>query len=241
MNRIKKCIGFQIKSIAISTSIFICVYILVCAAILSFLNFSINGGFNSGFYIGCAMFVFIYIIAGYRENYNYLLIFSNTRKNIFFSFAVTFAAMSIFLAAASVLSIQMDIGLAGVFGLGGANSDHSNLIGLMYNGSNMAEKFLWLAAFFILICAFSMFYSSLAYKLGKIFITLFWICFGVSWIALPIASGIDGTSGFFNVLKAYFRIGVPHGILLAPVNFIVTAVILGAVAYVISTKQPQTA
>lgn len=239
MNRLKKCIDFQMKSMIKTTIIFICIYILVCAVLLLFISPSINGGFNSGFYIGCAVFIFVYVIAGYRENFNYLLMFSNTRKNIFFSSAVAFAAMSIFLAVVSILSIQMDGVLARLFEFGG--NSHYGLITLMYNDSNMAAEFLWFTAFFILICSFSMLYSSLAYKLGKIFITFFWICFGISWVVLPAASGIDGASTFFNTLKAYFCIDVQNGILLAPVNFTITAVILGAAAYLISSRQPQAA
>lgn len=237
MSRLKKCIGFQFKSMAKSTSIFICIYILVCAVILLFLSFSIHGSFNSGFYIGCAVFVFVYVIASYRESFNYLLMFSNTRKNIFLSSAVTFAAMSIFLAVISIFSIQFDGIAARVLEYSGIS--HSGLISLMYDSSNMAAELLWFTTFFILICSFSILYSSLAYKLGKVFITLFWVFFGVSWIVLPATSGIDGVSVFFNTLKAFFCIGVPNGILLAPVNFTITAVILGAAAYLISSRQPQ--
>lgn len=239
MNRLKNCIGFQLKSTAKTTIIFICIYFAVCAVLLLFLSPYVNGSFNSGFYIGCSVFIFVHVIAGYRENYNYLLMFSNTRKNIFLSSAATFSILSVFLAVISVISIQLDGTFARVFEFSG--SGHLGLLNLIYGSSNMISEFLWFTAFFILICSFSMLYSSLAYKLGKIFITFFWICFGISWVVLPAASGIDGASTFFNTLKAYFCVSVPNGILLAPVNFVITAVILGSVAYVISSRQPQVA
>ena len=223
-----------------TTITFLCIYFAVCLALfVLFQTTTSEGSVNSGFYIGSSVFIFVYVIADYKEKFNYLLMFSNTRKNIFISSAVTFTVMSIFLAVVSILSIRLDGVVSRAFEFGG--SGHLGLLSLIYNSSDIAFEFLWFTTFFILICSFSMLYSSLAYKLGKVFITLFWICFGISWFILPIASGLDGATTCINALKAYFCISVPNGILLAPVNFIITTVIFGAAAYVISSRQPQVA
>jgi hypothetical protein len=44
-----------------------------------------------------------------------------------------------------------------------------------------------------------------------------------------------------SVIRSYLLIGHQHGILLAPVNFIITALLFSAATYLLSRRQPQTA
>ena len=239
MNRLVKCVNLQFRIMAKSTLLFLGIYFAVTLALLllflSFRGSNSNGDVNTGFYIGGAIFAFIYVIANHKAMFNYLLMFGNTRKIFFFSTAITSVAMSIFLSLVSIFSLFWDELMSKTFHFN--NTD--NLLNLIYNSSNKAAEFLWFAAFFIVICSFSMLYGSLAYKLGTVFITVFWVAFGLSWMVLPGLAGMGGITAFINILKTYFSVGVPNGILLAPVNFIITAIVLGGAAYFISRRQPQ--
>lgn len=241
MNRLIKCINFQLRSMLKSTVLFLGGYFLVSLALLLlFLGLrgsNSNGDFNSGFFIGGAIFSFIYVIANYRGMFNYMLMFGNTRKNIFLSNAISVVIMSVLLAAVSILSELIEDISSNILHF----RDPVNILGLMYNGLNKATEFLWFTAFFIVICSFSMLYSSLAYKLGKVFVTVFWIAFGLSWMVIPGLAGLSGMTAFINMLKTYFSVGVPNGILLAPVNFIITAIVFGLSAFLISRRQSQSA
>jgi hypothetical protein len=123
--------------------------------------------------------------------------------------------------------------------LSGSGSFNSDMISAIYgNSATAATEFIWFLGLFILIFSFGMLYGSLSYKFGKAFITCFWIAFGLSWMVLP---AMAGAAAFINALKAYFCYGVPNGILLAPVNFLITAIILCAGTYALSARQPQVA
>lgn len=241
MNRLAKCINFQFKNMAKSTVIFLGVYTAVSLALLlMFLNLDgskSNSSISSGFYIGGAVFAFVYVIANYKAMLNYLLMFGNTRKNIFLSSAITSIMLSILLSVVSILSLLIEEVLSKTFHY----NNSGNLISFIYNGSNKASEFLWFATFFIMICSFSMLYGSLAYKLGKVFVTVFWVCFGISWMVIPMLAGMNGISMLITAIKAYLCFEVPNGILLAPVNFIITAIIFNATAYMISRRQSQIA
>lgn len=240
MKRLNKCINFQLKSMIKSTLYFMIVYFLVSAALFSLsISDGANSSFHSGFYIGSAIYVFIYVIASYKENYNYLLMFSNSRKNIFLSSVVTIAAMSVFLSFVSVISIKLD-GLVSKLLNNTIPDGDLHILSILYKDPNIASVFLWLTTFFIAICSFSLLYSALAYKFGKVFITLFWILFGTFWFVTPIGLISNGLeTKFFMAIVSYFYIDIPVGILLAPINFMITAVILGAAAYVLSRRQSQ--
>lgn len=244
MNRLAKCIQFQLKSMAISTLVYTAIYYGACILLFTIVSISIdtsdgNNSISSGFYIGSAIFAMIYVISNYRSNFNYLMIFGNSRKNIFFSFAVTALVMSAALSLISVLTQWFE----GVVLPTPAFGASISLLKLVYGNTNIASEFLYYSALFILICSFAMLYSSLAYKLGKVFITVFWVVFGLSFIILPMSAGLSTPFASFilNALIAFFRIGTSNGVLLAPVNFIIASVLFAAITYLLSRRQPQTA
>lgn len=243
MNRLVKCINFQLKSMTKSTVIFLCVYIASSLALFMLFQCSVSVGSNSnssissGFYIGGAIFAFVYTIANYKTTFNYLLMFGNNRKNIFLSSVITFVVMSVLLAAVSMLSLLIEGALSKALQFNASGS----LISLIYGGANTASEFLWFATFFIMICSFSMLYSSLAYKFGNVFITVFWVGFGISWFVLPVLLSFSRMPTFIALINAYFCIGNPNGILLAPVNFLITTVIFSTITYIISSRQSQVA
>ncbi len=242
MNRLVKCIHFQLKTMLRSSAIFIAIYFASILVLQLFLTISVSNsgsGSNSGFFIGGGIYIFIYVIANYKEMYNYLLMFGNTRKNIFLSNAIVSVMQSILFAAISVILILIGDIASRTFGFG--QPGENSLISLIYNGSSLASEFIWLAAFFCMICSFSFIYGSLAYKFGNVFITVFWVSFGLSFVAVPVLAESNSGRLLVKALSMFFSIGNPNGILLAPINFVIAAILLGMASFAISRRQPQTA
>ncbi len=241
MNRLTACINFQMKSMVRSSVIFLIIYFAASVALLSMFILSLGNGsggsFTSGLYIGGGIFIFVYVIAAYKEMFNYLLMFGNTRKNILLSSIITSAVMSVFFSVISTLVTLAEEAVSKVFGLG--RPDSISLLNLIYKDTGLFSESLWLAAFFFLICSFSLLYSALAYKLGNVFITLFWVCFGLAFIGLPALIDMNTFKVIAKAITSFFRVGAEHGILLAPINFIAASVILSIAAYLASRRQPQ--
>lgn len=243
MNRLSKCINFQIKNMIKGSVIFLAIYFLVSLALYLLFAFSINnnsgGSINSGFYIGAAIFIFVFVIASYKEMFNYLLMFGNIRKNILLSSIITAAVMSVSFSAISSIFLQVEGAISK--SMGNDRFGNINLINLIYEDSGIFSEFLWLTAFFFLICSFSILYSTLAYKFGSVFITVFWVCFGLSFIGLPILLDMNSFKVLADALVFFFRVNSEHGVLLAPINFVAVSAIFSAIAYLVSRRQPQAA
>ena len=241
MNRVSKCLYFQNKNMVKSTLIFMLYYTMISLFLLLlpviFKDLRIGGSnFNSGFYMAAAIFAFVYVIASYKETFNYLLLFGNTRKTIFISSIVTNTAMSLFLAAISAISSYLEKPILRLFGY---NSMDFNLLNSIYQDSNWASELLFIATLFILLLSFSMLYGSLAYKLGKVFVIVLWVAFGISFVSFPIIANIYDLTFILKAIELFFCLGVPKGILLAPINFILLALIFSALTYLLSRRQPQ--
>jgi len=121
----------------------------------------------------------------------------------------------------------------------GYNSMDFNLLNSIYQDSNWASELLFIATLFILLLSFSMLYGSLAYKLGKVFVIVFWVAFGISFVSFPIIANIYDLTFILKAIELFFCLGVPKGILLAPINFILLALIFSALTYLLSRRQPQ--
>jgi hypothetical protein len=89
-----------------------------------------------------------------------------------------------------------------------------------------------------MVCSFSMLYSALNYKFGKKFVIFFWVVFGLSFMALP-AITFNGQYAVINAIKAFFCAGDSNGMLVAPLHFIIAAVVLGGITYLLSSRQQQ--
>jgi len=242
MNRLTACIKFQMKSMLKGSLIFMAIYIAVSVALLCIFtissDISTGGSSTSGFHIGSSIFIFVYVIAAYKEMFNYLLMFGNTRKNILLSSIVTSAAMSVLFSAASVLAALADAAVPKILGLG---SGSISILNLIYKNTGLFSESIWLAGFFFLICSFSLLYGALAYKFGNVFITVFWVCFGLSFVGIPVLLDMNSFKVLAKALTSFFSLGSEHGILLAPVNFVAASVIICILTFLASRRQPQSA
>ena len=240
MNRISKCLRFQLKNMLKSTLWFLIIYCLAAYG-LSLLTYILSGGaqntFKSGLSIGAAFYIFVYVISDYRTTFNYLMINGNTRTTIYISNIIANIILSVAMSILSYLS-----GFADAFftkALSGIIPGQISILQFIYPGSVGVLELPYLAALFILITAFSKLYGVLNYKFGKYFVTIFWVGFGLAVISLPL-SGSDSFLKIGTIIEKYLWLGHPNGVLLAQASFIITALVFGAAAYLVSRRQPQT-
>ncbi len=239
MNRITKCLRFEAKNMLKSTLWFIVIYSFASIGLFSIIYTSAGNStftFNSGLFIGAAFFAFVYVLSDYRSSFNYLLINGNTRKTIFLSTTIANVILSAILAVLSYIFDFIDTFVSK--SLAGSVREGITLIEIMYPNSSKALELPYMAALLIMLTSFAMLYGALAYRFGKYFITVFWVCFGIAFMALPLSSA---AANIIKFIEAFMYIGKTNGILLAPINFIATALVFSAAAYLISYHQPQTA
>lgn len=244
MSRFKKCVyiegRYMIRGSLFFMLIYLLIYIVLLFAALIFRNEGSNVYFYSGFDISAAFFVFIYAISNYKEMNNFLLMFGNTRKMIFLSQVVVNTAMCVIIMFMSLLFIGIDHIVAGVIMPGVKISPSTT--NAIYPYAGIVSGLIFILAFYILMTSFSMVYGSLAYKLGKVFIASFWICFGLAFTILPLIINVLGIgNAVLNAIETYLGIHSQNGIFLASANFIITALLFNAFAYLVSRRQPQVA
>lgn len=235
MNRLFKCLSYQIKKKSMGTFIFLGFYTVISAA-LYLLTIIVNSASNghssisSSMTFAAAIFGFVYVIADYKSKTNYLMMFGNTRKNIFLSSLSSNVILSVLLTIISAVFSFVENALAELLY---KSENNMNLFHSIYPESNIGTEILYMCALFILITAFSTFYGALAYKIGTIFMVVFWVAFGMSFIFTPLWADAG------NLLKAFFCYGVPNGMLWAPINFMIASLILYAISYAAAIRQPQ--
>ncbi|HEX2947585.1 MAG TPA: hypothetical protein VHT96_16730 [Clostridia bacterium] len=230
MSRFTKCLIYQIKTKIMGTLIFLGYYFAISLALLALMSIS-GGNYNSTFSFVAGIFIFVYVIVDYRSKTNYLLMYGNTRKNIFAAAVLSNIAISIFLTAISAVASIIEGALPKFTR---HYLENGGVFKGIYPESNFATEMLYILGLLILISSVSTIYGALAYKFGKAFSVPFWVVFGLSFMSLSL----PGTIG---LVKAFFCYGMPNGILLAPINFMVTALILYAASYAAARRQPQVA
>ncbi len=235
MSRFSKCLSYQIKKKFMGTFIFLGFYTAICTVLYLltiYENIASNGrsSFSSSMSFTAVIFGFVYVIADYKSKTNYLMMFGNTRKNIFLSSLLSNVILSVLLAVISAVFSIIENALAELFY---KSENNMNLFHSIYPESNIGTEILYMFALFILITSFSTLYGALAYKFGTIFKIVFWVAFGMSFIFTPLTPVLG------NLLMSFFRYGIPNGILFAPINFMIAALILYAASYAAAIRQPQ--
>ena len=236
MKRISKCLGFEIKYMSRSTLVFLGIYfgiylLLAAVILISRLHGDSASNVNTSFYVAGGIYIFAFVASSYKPLFNYLMMFGNTRKSIILSSFIAYAALSAAITVVTLISLFLDNFLIII-----TRNNGFDLLELMYPGGvNTGMEFLWFLAFFLFVSSLAMLYGSMIYKFGKGFIIVFWIAAFSLLILGPI------NTGSAYLFRFFFRLDSANGILLAPVNFILTAVIFGAITYLAARRQPQEA
>lgn len=241
MDRVNKCVRFQSKRISRFVVIYLLIYVLsygLAAAVMAIesVRGQSHGTVNANFSYFAVILAFIGISSAYKGLFNNLLIFGNTRSTIqcsFFTFAVLFSAE---LAALSEISELLNVCLGHFFPM-----IKSTGLSKVYTGLNPLQELLW---FFTLILIFVMLgylYGAFTYKFGKIFVVGFWCGIGLLLTCSSLLSDADLLSALYKAAVGFFGYGVPGGVYLCSLHFLITSIVLGIILWVITIRQPQNA
>lgn len=239
MERAIKCLKFQSRRLLISTAvltaIYIAIYIFTIVLITVIDSFGETGTTNMSFFCVAFIFAFISISVTYKDTFNNLLMFGNTRQTILNSFYLCAVAFSATLAILSELGELLDAGMSHVF-----KPIAASVLVQIYADLNAPQTLLWLFTLFLMLVMFALVYGALRYKFGKIFKIIFWVGFGLLFMLLPVASSSSGYS-IGKALKAFFGYGLSGGVYWCSLHFFIVAAVLGVILWLIARRQPQNA
>ena len=236
MNRTLKCAKFELSRLLPSISIFLGIYIasyLLLIVLLATTSGS-SGTTNMNLCFAANIFIAVFLIATYKNFYNNLLMFGNTRQSIINAMFIISVMISIGFAALSLLSEYLNTWLGDLFSF-----PTSSMFKLIYGQVNDFEELLFFMTMLLALCAFALLYGALEYKIGKKFKVIFWVSFGFLWILIPIFQRFNIVTQVINAIKWYFGYGIRDGILHVSLHFFITAIILGGITYLIARRQPQ--
>jgi hypothetical protein len=233
-----KCARFQLEKFIAVCIMFVLIYYAIIL-----LGFTLNyflGGHSSGtanmFFIPCCFFIFFSLSSMYKQNFNHLLMMSNTRKNILGSFFISTAVTALLFAAFSLISQLIDKALSYLFVI-----PQIDILSGLYKNINYFSDFVWVFSTLLLVSAFAMLYGSLRYKFGKKFVIIFWVLFGLSFNLIPIVIELKLVPFMINIFTMFFSLNNENGIYFSSLNFTILAIIFGIATYLIGRRQAQRA
>lgn len=238
MNRTLKCTKFELSRLLTSMGVFLGIYIAAyLLMMILFANTSGNSGTtNMNLCFAAGIFITVVLMATYKNFYNNLMMFGNTRQSIINSMFIISAMISVTFAILSLLSEYLNTWLGKILAF-----STSSLLNMIYGRVNDFEKLLFFMTMLLALCTFALLYGALEYKIGRIFKVIFWVAFGFLWMLIPIIQRLNIVTQVVNALKWYFGYRMSNGILHVSLHFFVTAVILGGITYLIARRQPQDA
>lgn len=238
MNRTLKCVKFEFSRLLPSIAVFLGIYI-TCYLLLIILfatTSGSSGSTNMNLCFPAGIFITIYLMAIYKNYYNNLMMLSNTRRAILNSMFIVSGIISAVFAILSLLSDYLNAGLGKLIGF-----RTIVFLDMAYGSTSLFEKLLFFFSMMLTLCAFALLYGALEYKIGKVFKVIFWVTFGFLWMLIPLVQRLNLVADAIAAFKWYFGYGVSYGILHMSLHFLVTAVILGAITYLVARHQPQKA
>ncbi|HBP37483.1 MAG TPA: hypothetical protein DD640_01850 [Clostridiales bacterium] len=203
--RLRLCCQYRLHSLKRAAVIYLAIFAavdLLVPAVL-YLLFRIKTGYGDGtstfgldqnfpgsfsFWISTAIFLFAGACASFREEFNYLLLLNNTRRNQFWSNLPLMV-----LTAGFFLTVNLVVKILELMNEALINQRSAAILLDLYfdqfTGARLpavlANLLLYFATF-LLAYAFGQAAGILAYRFGRLFVVPFWICFGFSFIVIPI-------------------------------------------------------
>lgn len=237
MERTLKCVRFQSKRILESFAAFTLIYLLFYViAVIAVTQIPNHGNFNGTFFFAAFIFTFVIIAALYNNVFNSLLMFGNTRRTILSSFYITCIWFSAMVAVLSELSELLNSTISGIFHFA-ANP----IVDGIYGNPNPLSEMLWFFTLFLLVTMIAYIYGALCYKIGKMFRVIFWCGFALIMMFLPAFPTKNVHTAIIKAMWSFFGYKTANGIYLCSAHFLITAVILGFILWLIVHHQPQRA
>lgn len=180
-------------------------------------------------------FAFIYLFFAlyslYKNIWNNLLLFSNTRKLAFEGILLATLCMDAAFAVLSILSDRFTILLGGSM-----HFKTGSVYGLLDPGTSPGGGLIYYFGLLFAVSGFSLLYGALLYKIGKTFHIIFWIAFGIFWsVGVPLCAN----TRLLTTAAAWY-LGY-RNILLSSLHLLITGGIFTGIAFLLARRQPQRA
>ncbi len=207
-NRLNRCIQYHLRGLSRASLIYLLVFLavdIILPAILYILvrqrviNGTIDMTFSRGqfgsttFWLSSMIFLFVGCCASFREDFNHLLAMNNTRRNQFLAIiAMILGAGAVY----TVLGLVFRILETGLEALVNGRDLGLDLLDYFRNYAagrltlTSSEALLHLAGY-LAVAAFGTLAGILFYRYGKYVMVPFWICFGCSFVIIPIFATND--------------------------------------------------
>lgn len=240
MSRFSQCVRFILeriaRSVAICTAIYFAVYTAIVVLIYTIGISGHNTNTNANYIICALIFIFILFSSYYKGLYNHLLLFGNTRRSILGALFLSGVLCATAMAVLSVLSDALNLLLSRILGF-----RTFMLLQIFYPDAGVAAQLLWYFALLLLVFCFGMLYGALAYRFGKKFRIVFWAAFGLLWVGAPLLSLVSFRHALYRIFRAYFALDGGFGLVRASLNLVLSAAVLGVIAWLLGRRQPQVA
>jgi hypothetical protein len=256
--RLARCIRYRLRGLTRASLIYLAIFLLVDLVLptlvyLVFREQIISGGstFQYGiagflpgslpFLLSTMIFLFVGAYASFREDFNHLLAMNNTRMNQYWSTLISFLTASVIFVVIGNIVGWLEIVMQ-------AWIKQENPIARLskffagFGGENVAASLSGLLLCLVIFLAagsFGEIAGILSYRFSNIFVIPFWICFGTSFIVVPILAGT--TTWFKNLLIWFFGYGQANSILISALHLLVLTVIFKVLSLLFIRKLPQSA
>lgn len=255
--RFGRCVRYNLKGLIRPTLIYLGIFVLIDLILPIVVYFIFGESIRSGqstfsygidvgmpgslpFPLATMIFLFVSAYLSFRETFNQLLLLNNTRLNQFWAMLVSMIAASAALVVFDVIIGWAETLIQAMIDQRSA-SDSLAAVFQWYgdNFGGMLVGLLACLAVFLTAFAFGEVAGILSYRFGNLFTVPFWICFGASFIAVPI---MIGTTSWFGKFFFWF-IGYQQAnqALVLALHLLGIAVIFKALTFVTIRKLNQTA
>lgn len=187
------------------------------------------------------IFLFVGFCASFREDFNHLLAMSNTRSNQFLSILSVMLTASLAYTALGLVFRVLESVLESIV------TEAAMLFKLQdyfrgFAADRLAvtgsEMLLYLTGF-LAVSAFGTLAGVLFYRYGKYVMVPFWICFGCSFIVVPILAA--SSQWFIRLMTWFFGLDKAMPEVTAGVHLLALAALLLLLAGLFIRKVPQNA
>lgn len=256
--RLKRCFQYHLRGMSRAAAIYLAIFLLadivLPAVIFLFIGqriisngstFQISFGSQSGsfaFLFSTMIFLFAGGCASFREDFNYLLAMNNTRRNQFLSSVLLLVTASIVFAICGIPVRFLEVAVESLVNQEAFSVNLTGFLGNYFDGSTAGGYAVMLAeyaAIFLSAYAFGHLAGILSYRFNRLFIIPFWICFGTSFIFVPILA--TGNKVFQAFIIWFLGIGTANPALSLTEHLLAIAFILLAITALFNRKLPQAA
>lgn len=212
------------------------IYLLVYAGLVFFkiqypvYFYEYSLGYSAWLWGGWTINVIVYICIFFKPDFNFLLIMSNTRKNIFGSQTAYTIIISSILAIIATLDLELVMFINRYF-----EFKEWTLMTFLYKTAapNFSMQVFLFFAYYLSVSMFAFFMATLAYRYGRMFHILFWgFIIAVTCVILPILLWFFGLyTPIYQFLSWALGFGKGSGMLIGAGNLMILAVIFGMATY----------